>query len=134
MSAHAYTEDQLVEQPAIRLFAALGWQTVSAMEEAFGANGTLSRETSGEVVLVGRLRAALEKLNASRMGHDAAIDELTRDLSAMLLEQANRKVYRLLKEGIPVSVADTDSTPHPGPLPGRGGEGGGGGNGLPGCG
>ena len=75
MSAHAYTEDQLVEQPAIRLFAALGWQTVSAMEEAFGANGTLSRETSGEVVLVGRLRAALEKLNASRMGHDAAIDE-----------------------------------------------------------
>ena len=134
MSAHAYTEDQLVEQPAIQLFAALGWQTVSAMEEAFGANGTLSRETSGEVVLVGRLRAALEKLNASRMGHDAAIDELTRDLSAMLLEQANRKVYRLLKEGIPVSVADTDSTPHPGPLPGRGGEGGGGGNGLPGCG
>ena len=134
MSAHAYTENQLVEQPAIQLFAALGWQMVSAMEEAFGANGTLSRETSGEVVLVGRLRAALEKLNASRMGHDAAIDELTRDLSAMLLEQANRKVYRLLKEGIPVSVADTYSTPHPGPLPGRGGEGGGGGNGLPGCG
>ena len=28
---HAYTEDQLVEQPAIGLFAALGWQTVSAM-------------------------------------------------------------------------------------------------------
>lgn len=71
MSAHAYTENQLVEQPAIQLFAALGWQTVSTMEEAFGANGTLSRETSGEVVLVGRLRAALEKLNASRMGHDA---------------------------------------------------------------
>ena len=26
---YAYTEDQLVEQPAIRLFAELGWQTVS---------------------------------------------------------------------------------------------------------
>ena len=26
MSAHAYTEDQLVEQPAIGLFAGLGWQ------------------------------------------------------------------------------------------------------------
>jgi len=85
MSAHAYTEDQLVEQPAIGLFAELGWTTASAMEEAFGANGTL--ETSGEVVLVGRLRAALERLNANRMGHDAlppeaidaAIDELTRD-------------------------------------------------------
>jgi hypothetical protein len=25
MTAHAYTEDQLVEQPAIGLFAGLGW-------------------------------------------------------------------------------------------------------------
>ena len=33
MSAHAYTEDQLVEQPAIGLFAELGWATVSALEE-----------------------------------------------------------------------------------------------------
>ena len=36
MSAHAYTEDHLVERPAIGLFAALGWQTVSAQEETFG--------------------------------------------------------------------------------------------------
>ena len=63
MSAHAYTEDQLVEQPAIGLFAELGWQTVSALEEAFGVTGTLLRETKGEVVLVSRLRAALERLN-----------------------------------------------------------------------
>jgi hypothetical protein len=33
---HAYTEDQLVEQPAIGLFAELGRQTVSALEETFG--------------------------------------------------------------------------------------------------
>jgi len=39
--AHPYTEDQLVEQPAIGLFAELGWQTVSAMEESFGATGIL---------------------------------------------------------------------------------------------
>jgi len=30
--SHAYTEDQLVEQPAIGLFATMVWQTVSAME------------------------------------------------------------------------------------------------------
>jgi type I restriction enzyme R subunit len=60
---HAYTEDQLVEQPAIGLFAELSWQTVSAVEETFGAAGTLLRETKGEVVLVSRLRAALERLN-----------------------------------------------------------------------
>jgi type I restriction enzyme, R subunit len=39
--SHAFTEDQLVEQPAIGLFAELGWQTVSALEEIFGASGTL---------------------------------------------------------------------------------------------
>jgi type I restriction enzyme R subunit len=65
--AHAYTEDQLVEQPAIGLFADLGWQTVSALEETLGAAGTgscnLGRETKGEVVLVTRLRAALVRLN-----------------------------------------------------------------------
>jgi len=122
---HAYTEDQLVEQPAIGLFAELGWQTVSALEETFGATGTLLRETKGEVVLASRLCAALEGLNPALPPEaiTAAMDELTRDRSAMSLEAANREVYRLLKEGIPVSVMDADSTPHPGPLPGRGGEG-----------
>ena len=59
--SHAYTEDQLVEQPAIGLFTELEWQTVSALEETFGGGGTLGRETKGEVVLVPRLRAALER-------------------------------------------------------------------------
>ena len=49
---HAYTEEQLVEQPAIGLLAELNWQTVSALEETFGATGTLGRETPGEVALV----------------------------------------------------------------------------------
>jgi len=58
---HAYTEDQPVEQSAIGLFAELGWQTVSAMEETFGATGTLLRETKGEVVLVSRLPEAYDR-------------------------------------------------------------------------
>jgi type I restriction enzyme R subunit len=60
---HGYTEDQLVEQPAIGLFAELGWTTVPALEETFGATVTLLRETKGKVMLVSRLRAALERLN-----------------------------------------------------------------------
>lgn len=36
MATHTYTENHLVEQPAIGLFAELGWQTVSATEEVFG--------------------------------------------------------------------------------------------------
>ena len=114
---HAYTEDQLVEQPAIGLFAELGWAVVCAEEEMFGApsphpsptgrgsegegRAALGRETRGEVVLVSRVRAALERLNAGRMGHPAlppeaitaAVDELTRDRSAMsrFLGQVNLK-------------------------------------------
>jgi type I restriction enzyme R subunit len=123
--SHAYTEDQLVEQPAIGLFAELGWTCVSAMEEIFGSaepspqpspSGrgstaqSLGRETKGEVVLVLRLRAALERLNPALPPEaiTAAVDELTRDRSAMSLEAANREVYHLLKEGIRVSIADTE--------------------------
>jgi type I restriction enzyme R subunit len=114
MSPHAYTEDQLVEQPAIGLFATLGWETVSAQEETFGTGGTgschLGRETKGEVALVDRLRTALTKLNPGLPGEaiQTAIDELARDRSAMSPEAANREVYRLLKDGIPVSIPDRE--------------------------
>ena len=46
--SHAYSEDQLVEQPAIGLFEDLGWETVSAAEETFGVGGTLGRTTKME--------------------------------------------------------------------------------------
>ncbi len=110
MPAHAYTEDQLVEQPAIALFAELGWQTVSAMEEVFGTSGTLGRETSGEVVLIPRLRAALERLNPQLPAEaiESAVDELTRDRSAMSLAAANREVCGLLKDGVKVAVPDRE--------------------------
>jgi type I restriction enzyme R subunit len=102
---HAYTEDQLVEQPAIQLFAALGWQTMSAREEVFGLNPypdplpkgegvQLGRETKGEVILRPRLRAVLERFNPTLPPEAiiAAIDELSRDRSAMSLAAANRDV------------------------------------------
>ncbi len=107
---HAYTEDQLVEQPAIALFADLGWATVSAMEETFGAGGTLGRETRGDVVLLPRLRMALERLNPALPVEaiSTAIDELTRDRSAMLEAASNREVYQLLKDGVQVSIPDLE--------------------------
>ena len=65
---HAYTEDQLVEQPAIGLFAELGWAVAGPPPNAGVSGeprdaGLLGRETKGEVVLVSRLRAALVRLN-----------------------------------------------------------------------
>src|SRR5262245_65540132 len=99
---HAYTEDQLVEQPAIQLFGEMGWETVSALDEVPGLHGTLGRETTADVVLEARLRSALTRLNSwlTPEALDVAVDTLTRSRSTMSLAAANRDVYDLFKDGI----------------------------------
>ena len=99
MTQHPYTEDQLVEQPALTLLSELGWTTVNARDEILGADGTLGRETTSEVVLVPRLKAALERLNPDvpPEGIAAAIDQLTADRSAMSQVAANREVRSTLQ-------------------------------------
>ena len=111
MTPHPYTEDQLVEQPAITLFAELGWQTVSVMEEEFGPQGTLQRDGKADVVLLSRLTAKLNELNHGlpQDAIDHAINELTRDRSSMSVEAANREIYQLLKDGVGVSVPDREN-------------------------
>lgn len=108
--AHTYTEDLLIEQPAIDLLAEIGWETISAREELFGAGGALQRETSGEAILSHRLRAALEKLNPAFPASAivAAVDQISRERSAMTAPAANREVYTILKEGVQVSVPDLE--------------------------
>ena len=100
---HAYTEDQLVEQPAMfDCFAPLGWTLAGSrnyppevIRDAKWVDeiGLFGRETTGEVVLVSRLRAALERLDPA-LAPDAitaAVAELTRDLllPGLLSEQNN---------------------------------------------
>jgi hypothetical protein len=90
MSAHAYTKDQLVEQPARAegppsprsspsgrgddgLFAGLGWQVAQPHPHTSSLPAgekitvdelsLLSHETTSEVALGPRLNAALERLN-----------------------------------------------------------------------
>ena len=101
-----YSEDTLVEQPAIEIFAGLGWQTIGAFDEVFGTGGTLGREHAGEVVLLRHLLPALKKLNpkAPPEAIDAAVNELIRDRSVMSLAAANREVYALLKNGVKVEI------------------------------
>lgn len=101
-----YSESALVEQPAIELFANLGWQTRNCFYEKFGPGSTLGRDTSSEVVLINRLRASLCRLNPDLSGEalDLAIEALTKDRSAMSPAKANQEVYHLLKDGIKVSI------------------------------
>ena len=42
-----YTEDTLVEQPAINLFDSLDWDTVDCYNEKLGPDGTLGRDNRG---------------------------------------------------------------------------------------
>jgi type I restriction enzyme R subunit len=109
-AADDYSENALVERPAVALFGELGWNTGNCFYEQFGPGGTLGRETKGEVVLTARLRTALERLNPG-LGPEAiglAIEELTRDRSVMSLTAANRAVYQLLKNGVKVTVKAED--------------------------
>src|SRR6266568_4882293 len=104
---YEYSEDILVEQPTIDLFAALGYETANTFHEKLGKNGTLGRETDNEVVLVRRLRVALQRLNPDLPNEaiELAIEELTRDRSALSLANANREIYQLLKQGITIRIS-----------------------------
>jgi len=106
-----YSEDTLVEQPAIALFSELGYDTANCFYEKVGtSDSTLGRETTEEVVLVPKLRSALQKLNADLDSEaiNLAIEELTGDRGAMSLVQANREVYKLLKDGVKVAFENDE--------------------------
>ncbi|MBI4572591.1 MAG: type I restriction endonuclease subunit R, partial [candidate division NC10 bacterium] len=125
-----YSEDELIEQPAIALFGELKWKTADCFHEFEQVGGSpLGRETASEVVLVRRLRAALERLNPTLPPEaiTQAIEEITRDRSRMSLAAANQEVYRLLKDGVKVKAVTATLTPalctHPrGRVPGERGK------------
>ena len=99
------SEDAAIEQPTISLFAELGWETLNCYHEKFEPLSPLGRETMAEVVLPYRLKAAIEKLNPG-LSPDAveiAVQELTKDRSAMSPARANQAVYKLLKDGVKFS-------------------------------
>jgi len=105
-----YSEDALVEQPAIALLAELGWETVNAYSEFDQGVSPLGRENRAEVILTARLRPALQRLNpdASPEAIKQTIEELTRDRSRMSSVAANREIYQLLKNGVRVPMSDPD--------------------------
>jgi type I restriction enzyme R subunit len=105
-----YTEDALIERPAIALLAELGWKTINAYSEFDHGASTLGRETRAEVILTARLRPALQRLNPDTPPEaiSQAIEELTHDRSRMSSVAANREIYHLLKNGVRVSMPDPE--------------------------
>ena len=105
-----YTEDALVEQPALALFAELGWQTANCYEETFGPGGSLGRQHRGEVLLHSRLLPALQRLNPGLppAAYQLALEELERDRSLVSPAHANQQIYQYLKDGLLVAYRDPD--------------------------
>ena len=104
--AHEYGEDAAVEQPAIQLFADLGRETVNLYHEWASGKSTEGRESERQVVLEGRLRAALERLNPElpATAIRQVIEEVTLDRARMVQVNANHELWRLLREGVKVKV------------------------------
>ncbi len=103
-----FSEDTLVEQPAIELLGTLGWPSGNCFYETFGENSTLGRSNDAEVVLVRRLKGALKKLNPNLppVALALAVEELRRERRTMSGVGANRDVYNLLKYGVEVEYHD----------------------------
>ncbi len=103
-----YGEDAAIEQPAIQLFAELGWETVNLYHEWNSGGSTVGRESETQVVLEDRLRTSLESLNPdlppAAIAH--AIEEVTRERSRMVPVNANRELWQLLREGVKVKVTN----------------------------
>ena len=99
-----------LEANTIRLFESLGWEFANCYHEICGANSTLGRETTEQVVLEWRLKAALEKLNPEvpPLALDLALDELTKDRSVLSPVRTNQEVHKLLKDGIRVTFRTSD--------------------------
>ncbi len=115
MTSRQYTEDQLVEQPAIRLFEDLGWDTINAYHETLGQAGTLGRDNKSEVFLIRRLRAAIERLNPGTPAEaiDQAVNEITRPRTVMHYARANQQIHSLIRDRVEVSVRQPDGTTLP---------------------
>jgi type I restriction enzyme R subunit len=106
-----YTEDHLVEQPAVQLMQhELGWEVVNCYGEWDGGVSVLGRDGKREVVLVSRLRPALQRLNPDLPVEaiEGAVDEICRDRTALSLAEANREIDKLLKQGVKVSFPDQE--------------------------
>ncbi len=110
MTPRGYTEDALIEQPAIALLSKLGWETFDAYSEFDHGASPLGRENKAEAVLKTRLSEALLRLNqdVSVDSIHQAIEELTRDRSRMSAVAANREIYHLLKNGVRIPSPDSE--------------------------
>ncbi len=97
-------DENVAELALLEWLGELGWEVMHGPDLAPG-EPAVERESYGDVLLRGRLRAALARLNPGAPGSalDAAERKLLqRESPALVLE--NRRLHRLLVDGIEVEV------------------------------
>ncbi len=108
-----------VEDAALEWFGELGY-TVGHGPHLAPGEPAAERDSFGEVVLVGRLRAALRRLNPAlpEEAREEALRKVLR-VGTPALVQTNRAFHRMLRDGIPVDFIQPEPSPRPSPS-GRG--------------
>jgi type I restriction enzyme R subunit len=103
MTAHGVTES-VVEEAALAWLESMGYLVLSGPEIAPGELAA-EREDYGQVVLEGRLRQALQRLNPQVLADalEEALRKLTR-LEFLSAVKNNRALHRMLVEGVPVEM------------------------------
>lgn len=106
--SYAYSENELVQKSAGHLLQdELGWEVAFAYNtEVLGENGTFGRKSHSEILLTRYFRQALLRLNPwlSEEQVDEVRRRLEEHLASASLLQINEEKYKLIRDGIPVTV------------------------------
>ena len=102
--------ESTVEEAALEWFGELGYEVAHGPKLAPG-EPTTERDSFGTVVLVGRLREAIWRLNPS-IPEEAREDAMRKLLhvGTPSLTQTNRAFHRMLRDGVPVEYARADGS------------------------
>jgi type I restriction enzyme R subunit len=102
--------EAIVEEAALDCFQALGYAVLPGLQLAPG-EPTAERQSFSDVLLLGRLRQAIGRLNPTipKEAQEEALRKLLR-LGSPSLTQTNRAFHQLLRDGVPVEYARPDGS------------------------
>lgn len=110
--SYDYSENTLVQESSGNLLHdELGWNVIYAYNaETLGKNGTLGRESYKEILLTCSFQSALKRLNPWINQYQILEAQSTFEthLSTSSLLQINEEKYKLIKDGIDVTVRKPD--------------------------
>jgi len=108
MAPYDLTEDSLAEQPTLQWFREIGYEMAFGPDISPGG-ASPERESFGQVVLTGRLRKALSRLNP-HLPSNALEDALHQllHLDAPNLIENNRRFHSFIRSGIKVEVVNDE--------------------------